>query len=49
MIQGVVRSNEVLWHAGTILRNYGVRRYLRCLRAVFWRRNMTFLELIWAE
>jgi hypothetical protein len=49
MINGVVTSNQVLWHAGTILRHYGLRRYLRCLRAIFWRRNATFLEVIWGD
>ena len=49
MIQGLVRSNDVLWHCGAILRNYGIRRYLRCLRALFSRRHTTFLEIIWGE
>jgi hypothetical protein len=34
MMQGLITSKHVLWHAGSILRNYGVRRYLRCVGAL---------------
>jgi hypothetical protein len=49
MIQGLITSKHVLRHAGTIVRNYGVRRYLRCVGALLSGRHTTFLELIWAR
>ncbi len=49
MIQGLITSKDLLRHAGNIIRNYGVRRYLRCLRALLSGRRTTFLELIWAR
>jgi hypothetical protein len=49
MIQGLITSKHVLWHAGTIVRSYGVRRYLRCVGALLSGRRTTFLELIWAR
>ncbi len=49
MIQGVITSNDVLWHASTIVRSYGFRPYLRCLCALFLRRNTTFLEIVWGR
>jgi len=49
MIQGVIKSNDVLWHAGTIVRTYGFRPYLRCLRALLSRRGTTFLEIVWGR
>jgi hypothetical protein len=47
MIQGLITSKDVLWNAGGIVRNYGVRRYLRCISALLTKRRTTFLELIW--
>jgi hypothetical protein len=47
MIQGLITSKHVLWHTGTIVRVYGFRGYLRCLRALLSRRRTTFLEIIW--
>jgi hypothetical protein len=49
MIQGLITSKHVLWHAGIIVREYGFRGYLRCLRALMSRRRTTFLELIWTR
>ncbi len=48
MIQGLITSKDVLINAGGIVRNYGLRPYLRCLRALLSRRRTTFLELVWA-
>ncbi len=47
MIQGLITGKDVLWRAGSIVRNYGVRRYLRCIGALLLGRRTTFLELIW--
>jgi hypothetical protein len=47
MIQGLITSKDVLWRAGSIVRYYGVRRYLRCIGALFSGRRTTFLELAW--
>jgi hypothetical protein len=49
MIQGLITSKDVLWRAGSIVRNYGVRRYLRCVGALLSGRRTTFLELIWKQ
>jgi hypothetical protein len=48
MVQGLITSKDILWHGGSIVRSYGFRPYLRCLRALFSGRSTTFLELIWA-
>jgi hypothetical protein len=47
MIQGLITSKDVLWRAGSIVRNYGFRRYLRCIAALLSGHRTTFLELIW--
>lgn len=47
MVQGLITSKDVLWHAAGILRGYGLRRYLRCVLALVSRRRTTFLELVW--
>ena len=47
MIQGLITSKDVLINAGGIVRNYGLRPYLPCLRALMSGRRTTFLELIW--
>jgi hypothetical protein len=47
MIQGLITSKDVLWRAGTIVRSFGVRRYLRCICALLSGRRTTFLELMW--
>ena len=47
MIQGLITSKDVFWRAGSIVRNYGVRRYLRCIGALLSGRRKTFLELVW--
>jgi hypothetical protein len=47
MIAGVITGKDVLRNCGSIVRNFGVRPYLRCLLAIFSRRRATFLELMW--
>jgi len=47
MIEGVITGKEVLLNGGSIARNFGLRQYVRCLLALFSRRRVTFLELIW--
>jgi len=47
MIEGVIGAKEVLLNGGSIVRSFGLRRYLRCLLALLSRRRATFLELIW--
>ena len=46
MVQGLITSADVLWHAPTIIRGFGLRSYLRCLAALLSRRRTTFLELV---
>jgi hypothetical protein len=46
MIQGLITSKDVLLHGSTILRGYGIRGYMKCLRALVSRRRTTFLELV---
>ncbi len=46
MVQGLITSADVLWHAPTIIRGFGLRRYLRCVAALLSRRRTTFLELV---
>jgi hypothetical protein len=47
MIQGLITSKDVLLHTSAIVRGYGIRCYLECLRALISRRRTTFLEVVW--
>ena len=47
MIRGLITSKDVVWHAGNIVRSYGFRSYVRCIRALLSGRSATFLEIIW--
>jgi len=49
MVQGLITTKDVLFHAPAIVRNFGLRRYLRCLAALLTRRRTTFLELVWSR
>jgi hypothetical protein len=49
MIQGLITSKDLLRNTGSIVRGYGLLRYLRCVRAVLSRRRTTFLELVWSR
>jgi hypothetical protein len=45
-MRGIIRGRDVLRHSFTILRLWGPATYLRCLRAMIFRRRITFLEVI---
>jgi hypothetical protein len=46
-MSGFVRTRDLFRHGPLIISTYGLRIYLRCIRAVFFsRRPVTFLELI---
>lgn len=48
MVQGVITGRDILRHSFTIIRLWGLVCYLRCLRALaFRRRSSTFLEVIY--
>ena len=47
MIRGLITSKDVFRHTGSIVRGYGFRSYLRCIRALLSGRSTTFLEIIW--
>ena len=47
MIAGLITGKEVVRNGPSILRDFGLRSYLRCIGALFSRRKTTFLELIW--
>ncbi len=43
---GVITGKDVLLHSFTILKAWGLRRYLRCLRAGLSGRPSTFLAVV---
>lgn len=45
-MKGLITSREVLLHAFTIIRLWGLPTYLRCLRAAVSRRPTTFLAVV---
>ncbi len=45
-MRGVITGRDVFRHSLTILRLWGPVAYLRCLRAMLFRRRATFLEVI---
>lgn len=45
-MQGTITTRDVLLHGPTIVRCWGPRTYLRCLRAVLGRRRTTFLAIV---
>ncbi len=47
-MRGVITGKEVLAHSVTILRLWGPRCYLRCLRAALSSKPTTFLETVWS-
>ncbi len=48
MIQGVVTTKHVLWHARQIVRDFGLRTWLSCCKVLVSGRRTTFLELVWS-
>jgi len=47
-MRGVITGKDVLKHSFTIVKLWGLRRYLKCLRAGLSRRPSTFLAVIHA-
>lgn len=45
-MSGVITGKDVLLHPFLIIRGWGARCYLRCLRAVLSRRTTTFLSVV---
>lgn len=45
-MRGVITGKDVVRHSVTIIRLWGVRAYLRCLRAALSSRPSTFLETV---
>ena len=45
-MQGTITTRDVLRHGLTILRLWGPRRYLKCLRAAMRREPSTFLSVL---
>ncbi len=46
-MQGVITGKDVVRHSVTIIRLWGPRCYLRCLRAALSSTPTTFLETVW--
>lgn len=46
-MRGLITRKEVLRNSVTIIRLWGPRCYLRCLRAALSSRPSTFLETVW--
>ncbi len=45
-MRGVITGKDVLMHPFTIVKAWGLRRHLRCLRAGLSRRPATFLAVV---
>jgi hypothetical protein len=45
-MKGLITGKDVMTHALTIVRLWGLPTYLRCLRAVVSRRSTTFLSIV---
>ena len=48
-MRGLITSRDVVFHAFTIIRLWGLPAYLRCLRASLSRRPTTFLAVVLAQ
>jgi hypothetical protein len=48
-MQGTITTRDVVLHAVTIVRFWGPRAYLRCLRAALGRRPTTFLTVVYGR
>ncbi len=46
-MRGVITTRHLVTHAATIVREFGLRRYLRCLTRAIFGPPCTFLELAW--
>jgi hypothetical protein len=47
-MRGVITGKDVIRHSATIIRLWGPRCYLRCLRAALSSRPSKFLEIVTA-
>jgi hypothetical protein len=47
-MRGVITGKDVIRHSVTIVRLFGARCYLRCLRAALSSKPSTFLEVVHA-
>jgi hypothetical protein len=47
-MRGTITTRDVVLHAVTIVRLWGPRTYLRCLRAVLGRHPTTFLTIVYS-
>ena len=46
-MRGIITSRHIVTNAPTIIQEFGMGAYLRCLAAcMFSRRNVTFLEVV---
>jgi hypothetical protein len=45
-MRGVITGKDVFWNSLTIIRHFGPRCYLRCVRASLSSRPSTFLEVV---
>ena len=46
-MQGLITTRHLVTNAPTIINEFGMAAYLRCLAAcMFWRRKVTFLEMV---
>ena len=48
-MRGVITGKDVLRHSLTIVKVWGLRRYLRCLRAGLSKRPSTFLGVMYGR
>ncbi|HTP49733.1 MAG TPA: hypothetical protein VMK42_03460 [Anaeromyxobacteraceae bacterium] len=48
-MRGVITGKDVVKHSVTIIRLFGIRSYLRCLRAALGSTPTTFLEVVVAR
>ena len=48
-MRGVITGKDVVLHAFTVVRLWGLPTYLRCLRAALSRRSTTFLAVACAR
>jgi hypothetical protein len=47
-MRGLITGRDVVLHAFTIIRLWGLPMYVRCLRATLSRRPTTFLAVVYA-
>ncbi len=45
-MKGVIRGQHLITHAYTIVTEFGMTTYIRCIRAVVLSQNKTFLQCV---